>query len=225
MAAFPTTRWSLIHAKGSSPVQTGDTWGELVRAYYPAIQGYFRYSPLARDADDLAQEFMLRSISEDWWARADPGAGSFRTFLRMLLKRFLATQQYEGYRRFECAGEWPDEREESQSPERHFDLQFALCLTRTALADLQADYESDGNGELFAALQPWLVESPERGELVALGARLRVAPNTLAVQLKRLRSRFQKAVRVALRELSLDAEHAAADLDALRLSLATAGAH
>ena len=45
--------------------------------------------------------------------------------------------------------------------------------------------------------------------MAALGTQLQVAPNTLAVQLKRLRLRFQKAVRAALRELSLDAEHAA----------------
>jgi hypothetical protein len=50
-----------------------------------------------------------------------------------------------------------------------------------------------------------------------------VAPNTLAVQLKRLRARFQQAVRAALADLSLDEQHASADLDALRAVLDPTG--
>ncbi len=127
------------------------------------------------------------------------------------------------YRRFELIGADADEGHDHQTPEQYFDLQFALCLTRVALDELQKDYESDGRGELFCALQPWLVEPPERGELVALGASMQVSPNTLAVQLKRLRTRLQKAVRAALGELNPDKHHTAADIDALRHSLAAQG--
>jgi hypothetical protein len=116
-----------------------------------------------------------------------------------------------------------EEGEHAQTPERQFDLEFAFCLTRTALAQLRGDYECSGRGEMFAALQPWLSEAPEHGELAKLGTRLGVAPNTLAVQLKRLRARFQKAVRSALADLSIDAEHAAADLEALRRVLGSEG--
>jgi len=138
----------------------------------------------------------------------------------MLLKRFLAIQSDAGHRRFEVIGVEIEEGDHGQTPERQFDLEFAMCLTRTALTELRADYEGNGRGETFAALQPWLTEAPAHGELAALGTRLGLTPNSLAVQLKRLRTRFQKAVRSALRDLSIDAEHAAADLDALRVVLA-----
>jgi len=223
MAVFPTTRWSLIRASDRQPGEVAAAWSDLVRDYRPAILGFFRRSALARDAEDLAQEFLLRSMRDGWWSRADPEVGSFRRFLLMLLKRFLAMQSDAGHRRFEVIGVNIEEGDHGQTPERQFDLEFALCLTRTALTELRRDYESNGRGEIFAALQPWLSEAPGHGELAALGTRLGVAPNTLAVQLKRLRARFQKAVRSALADLSIDAGHAAADLDALRVVLGSQG--
>jgi hypothetical protein len=224
MAVFPTTRWSLIRASERSDADVAAAWGELVRDYRPAIVGFFRRSALASEAEDQAQEFLLRSMRDGWWARADPGVGSFRRFLLVLLKRFLSMQREAGHRRFEVNDSADEEAAGAHSPERSFDLEFALCLTRSALTQLQDEYEGDGRGDLFDALQPWLAEAPEHGELAALGARLGIAPNTLAVQLKRLRARFQKTVRAALAELCVDAEHVSADLDALRAVLVSDGA-
>jgi RNA polymerase sigma-70 factor (ECF subfamily) len=216
MAAFPTTRWSLIRASERPAGELAAAWGELVRDYRPAIIGFFRRSVLAREADDMAQEFLLRSMRDGWWSRADPAVGSFRRFLLMLLKRFAAMQAGAAHRRHEMTGVDIVEGDHADTPDRQFDLEFALCLTRSALDALRAEYAGNGRAELFAALQPWLSEAPEHGELAALGEQLGIAPNTLAVQLKRLRARFQKAVRAALADVSIDAEHAAADLEALR---------
>jgi DNA-directed RNA polymerase specialized sigma24 family protein len=219
MAEFPTTRWSLIRTSSRPPAEAAAAWAELVRDYRPAILGFFRRSALAREADDLTQEFLLRSMREGWWSRADIDIGTFRRFLLVLMKRFLQQQRERSHRHFEMSGENAAEVADPNTPERQFDLDFALCLTRNALTELRADYVRDGRGELFDALQPWLSDPSGRGELAALGARLQVAPNTLAVQLKRLRFRFQKAVRTTLAQLSIDAEHAAAELEALRLAL------
>ena len=221
MAVFPTTRWSLIQASDREAGDVAEAWGALVRDYRPAIVGFFRRSALAREADDMAQEFLLRSMRDGWWSRADPEVGSFRRFLLVLLKRFLIMQRDAGHRRFEVIGVTVEEGDHGQTPDRQFDLEFAVCLTRVALTQLQGEYEGGGRGELFDALQPWLSEAPKHGELFSLGAQLQVSPNTLAVQLKRLRARFRKAVRAALADLSIDAQHAAADLEALRDVLAS----
>jgi DNA-directed RNA polymerase specialized sigma24 family protein len=221
MAVFPTTRWSLIQASERQPGDVAAAWSDLVRDYRPAIVAFFRRGALAREAEDLAQEFLLRSMRDGWWSRADPELGSFRRFLLVLLKRFGAMQYDAGYRRFEVTGVCVEDSDGGHTPERQFDVSFALCLTRTALAQLRDEYASGGHADLFDSLQPWLSESPQHGELVALSTNTGVAPNTLAVQLKRLRTRFRKALRVALADLSLDAEHAAADLDALRCVLAS----
>ncbi len=219
MANFPTTRWSLIQTSDRSQADIVAAWSDLVQAYQPAIVSYFRRRATRQDADDLAQEFMLRSIDDGWWARADPQAGSFRQFLRMLMKRFMANRIEAGYRRFEWTGQGHEEAADLQTPDQIFDLQFALCLTRIALDDLRKDYECEGRGATFSALEPLLAEAPEHGELVRLGKQLDVSPNTLAVQLKRLRTRLQKAVRVAIKDLSLNEASAATERDALIASL------
>jgi hypothetical protein len=209
----------LIRASDRQPGETAAAWSALVRDYRPAIVGFFRRCAGARDAEDLAQEFLLRSMRDGWWSRADPAVGSFRRFLLVLLKRFLSMQNDAGYRRFEETGADVELTDHVPSPERQFDLEFALCLTRTALTRLRSEYEDGGRAEVFDVLQPWLAEMPLHGEFTTLGAALGVAPNTLAVQLKRMRARFQKSVRAALADLSLNAEQAAADLEALRVVL------
>jgi len=223
MPAFPTTRWSLIQASDRQPDAVAAAWADLVRDYRPAILAYFRRSTLARDAEDLTQEFLLRSMNEGWWSRADAAIGGFRRFLLVLLQRFLANQNASGHRRFERTGVEVDDVADDASPERQFDFEFALCLTRAAMERLREDYAANGRGDLFDALQPWLPEQPGRGELALLGGQLQTAPNTLAVQLKRLRARFQQAVRAALADLSLDEQHASADLEALRAVLGASG--
>lgn len=223
MAQFPTTRWSLIQTSDRSQADTVAAWRDLVQAYQPVIVSYFRRRANPQDADDLAQEFVLRSMDDGWWARADPHAGSFRQFLRLLMKRFHANQLAAGFRRFEQTGGSHDDVVDPETPDRAFDLQFALCLTQIALDDLRKDYESDGRGNTFSALEPWIVEAPEYGELVGLGKQLDVSPNTLAVQLKRLRTRLQKTVRAAIKDLSLNEECAVAERETLAAALSIRG--
>ena len=227
MASFPSTRWSLIQAGGNSAADQAEAWGLLVKNYRPAIIGFFRRSALSKDAEDLAQEFLLRSMRDSWWGRADPGVGSFRTFLLVLLKRFAMHERGTGYRRFEVESNDSLDLEQAEhwkTPERQFDLDFAACLAEEAVADLRGQFEAENRGELFEELLRFIADPPEHGELARIGSRIDIAPNTLAVQLKRLRFRFQKQVKAKLAGLCLDEQHAAIDLQALRQVLGSTGA-
>jgi len=86
---FPTTRWSLIVASGDSE-DARTAWAELAANYRSAIHVYFRCRFGTDAADDLTSAFFADSIAGGWWARADLDRGSFRTYLRMLLRRFGA---------------------------------------------------------------------------------------------------------------------------------------
>ncbi len=226
MPAFPTTRWSLIRASQQPPRDAAAAWSALVRDYRPAIVAYFRRGALARDAEDLAQEFLLHSMQAGWWSRADADAGSFRRFLLALLKRFRLNRENTAQQRREVLFDTNDSdgphaaTGAEDSPEAQFDLQFALCLTRNALAALRERYARDGREALFAQLEPWLADAPAQGELAALAAQLAIPANTLAVQLRRLRQRLQESIRAALAELCLERAQVDADLAALRDALA-----
>lgn len=225
MAAFPTTRWSLIRASQQLPRDAAAAWSALVRDYRPAIVAYFRRGALARDAEDLAQEFLLHSMQAGWWSRADADAGSFRRFLLVLLKRFRLNRESTVQQRRDvlidtnAPGDVPERVTDQDSPEAQFDLQFALCLTRGALAALRERYARDGREALFTQLEPWLAEPPAHGELAALAERLAIPANTLAVQLRRLRQRLQESIREALAELCLERTQVDTDLAALRDAL------
>jgi len=225
MVAFPSTRWSLIQASERADGEIAAAWSDLVRDYRPAIVGFFRRSALVRDADDLAQEFLLRSMQEQWWSRADRNIGSFRRFLGVLLRRFLAQQRDLGHRRNEVNNTDIPEAADGATPDTHFDIEFARCVARAAFADLHDDYDREGRAELFEVLQHWLTEPPAHGALAELGAKVHVAPNTLAVQLKRLRFRYQRAIRAALVQLSVDAGCAEREFVALRSALIDGGAN
>ena len=108
MVAFPTTRWSLIRASHQPTGDIAAAWSGLVRDYRPAILGFFRRSPLAPEAEDLAQEFLLRSMRDGWWARADPRSAVF-AFPSGIAEALSFDAAPDRPRRFEVNGVATDE--------------------------------------------------------------------------------------------------------------------
>ncbi len=217
MARFPDTQWSLIRRSGESPSAQYAAFSELARAYRPAILAFFRARLPAADADDATQSFLAASFEHRWWARADAGIGSFRGFLRVLLRRHLGhlrdAQSPPGFS--DALDHLPDPAPDA---ERQFDARFVLLLTQHALTHLRAHYRQHGREPLFDGLLPLLGSPPAHGELQDIASRLGLRPNTLTVERKRLRERLRDALREELRQLcadeaALDAEWA--DLQSL----------
>lgn len=91
-ATFPTTHWSMI-ALGDleSTVAADEALAELCRDYWPPIYAFIRRRGFTRDdAQDLTQAFFAYLIESKAYARADREQGKFRTFLLVVLKRFLS---------------------------------------------------------------------------------------------------------------------------------------
>lgn len=109
-----STRWSLIsQARGDSP----DAYAaveELARLYRDPIRDYIAACGHASDADDLVQEFFARKFLPHVVPRfGSPGTGSFRTFLRLCVKRFLI----DCHRRRRRPGEGPGVVSLDRAPE------------------------------------------------------------------------------------------------------------
>jgi hypothetical protein len=164
------------------------------------------------------QAFLADSYEHAWFARANPAFGSFRGFLLLMLRRHV--QRWHGRLGADpvVMADALDEPVDDAGPERAFDSRFLLALTADAIERLRASYGERGRSELFAALLPTLLSPPRRGELAALGNRLGVPANTLAVEIRRLRKRLTGALRQTLVGLCIDEETAARDWEALRLS-------
>jgi DNA-directed RNA polymerase specialized sigma24 family protein len=218
MAQFPATQWTLIRASALSQADRRVAFSSLVQAYRPAIVAYLRARLGADQAEDAAQSFLISSYEHAWFARADPEFGSFRVFLLLMLKRHAG----HGQRRAPLVTEAIDDGFEladasaDVDPERAFDARFLMTLTAQALAALRESYVARGRAGLYDALLPLLTSPPGRGDLASLSEKLAMPANTLAVELKRLRSRVAGALRERLGELCVDAGTAERDWQALR---------
>jgi hypothetical protein len=87
-SGFATTHWSVVVAagQGHSP-QAAEALERLCRTYwYPLYTFIRRHVPKAQDAEDLTQEFFTRFLAKEYFGRADPARGRFRSFLLACLK-------------------------------------------------------------------------------------------------------------------------------------------
>jgi DNA-directed RNA polymerase specialized sigma24 family protein len=201
MAEFPSTQWSLIRQSGSSASRQA-AFGELVRMYHAAILAFFRARLPADTAEDATQSFLAASYEQEWWARADAQIGSFRSFLRVLLRRYLGHVR-ESRHTDEPLGE-KDVPDDSPSADRQFDLHFALVLTARAIDTQRTRYHERGREAMFERLLPLLSSPPEHGELKAIATSLGMPANTLTVELQRLRRRLREDMRTQVRDLCAD---------------------
>ncbi len=197
---FPTTRWSLIVASGDSD-DARRAWAELAANYRSAIHTYFRCRFGADAAEDLTSSFFTESIAGGWWARADLDRGSFRNYLRMLLRRFGA-RHVEATASMHASDHDVDRLVDDQaSPEAAYDRDFAHALVERALARLRIEHINSPDGE---ALLPFLLDRGDQGDLKQLAVELGLAQNTLLQRLRRMRLRLRELLRDEFAQLVVD---------------------
>lgn len=201
MAPFPSTNWSLIRRSGGSPSVQRVAFEDLARAYRRSIQAYFRARLGIEAAEDATQSFLATSFEHSWWSRANEAAGSFRGFLLLLMRRHAA-RALDPLPASDAAID--QAVDPTPACDAQFDARFALELTARAVTRLREHYRQRGRAPAFDALLPLLGSPPEHGQLKHIAASLELAPNTLTVELTRLRSRLRDALRDELRELCAD---------------------
>ena len=94
---FATTHWSVVlTAARSNTPRAQAALGHLCRLYwYPIYHFIRRHGHSMHDAQDLTQEFFARLLGKNWIAHADQSRGRFRSFLLLVLKRFLAGEWHK----------------------------------------------------------------------------------------------------------------------------------
>src|SRR5262245_32930923 len=93
---FATTHWSVVLSTGNEQEGTRarEALEKVCRAYWPPLYGYVRRQGYGvEDAQDLTQAFFAKLLEKNFWARADPQKGRFRTLLLTALRQFLADQR------------------------------------------------------------------------------------------------------------------------------------
>src|SRR5436190_4051401 len=94
-AAFPLTRGSLVRAAGNGDAGVRRrAFADLVEAYWKPVYKYLRLKRGLgnEDAKDLTQAFFARAFEKGYFDHFDPSRARFRTFLRVCLDRFTASE-------------------------------------------------------------------------------------------------------------------------------------
>src|SRR5262245_60436820 len=89
---FQTTHWTVVLNAGKADSAGSDAaLTKLCQAYWNPIYSYMRRrGRTPEDAKDLTQEFFLRLMEKEYLKDLDRETGRFRSFLLVVLKRFLA---------------------------------------------------------------------------------------------------------------------------------------
>src|SRR5512144_483100 len=93
-AAFKTTHWSAVaSAYAADSDQAGNALASLCATYWYPLYVYVRrqgHNP--DDAQDLVQGFFAQALEKAYFSAADPEKGRFRSFLLVVLKRYMANE-------------------------------------------------------------------------------------------------------------------------------------
>ncbi len=210
---FVTTHWSVVlTAAQSDTTRSQAALEHLCRQYwYPIYHFVRRQGHSMHDAQDFTQEFFARLLEKNWIAHADQSRGRFRSFLLLVLKRFLAsewhkanTQKRSGDRHclplpLDTAEiRYMNEPVETSTPEQAFEQQWALTLLEAVLRQLRSDYEQDGHGQLFDVLKPCLTGRSEMQPYAVLAASLAMSEGAVKVAVHRLRERYRERLKAEI---------------------------
>jgi RNA polymerase sigma-70 factor (ECF subfamily) len=179
--------------------------------WYPIYYFVRRQGHPIHDAQDLTQEFFAQLLEKKWIAGADQSRGRFRSFLLMVLKRFL-TVEWRRANAQKRAGDrhclplpldtaetrYAREPADTSTPEQAFEKQWALALLETVLRELRVEYEQDGKGRLFETLKPCLMGSRELQPYAALAATLNMSEGAVKVAVHRLRERYRERLKAQI---------------------------
>ena len=229
MGAFQTTRWSLILASRDETRDGAAALDQLCRIYRSPVLAYVRHHGHGPDdAEELTQSFFAYLLDREMVHRADPARGSFRAFLVSAIRHFLSDVRSAGRarKRGGDAVRVPLEdtdaaAPDAETPEAAFDREYALTVLSRALAALEREAREGDRLELFRALKPFLVESPDADEYAAVAARLGQRRNTVAVAIHRLRERLRQLVRAEVAETTGSPEQLDEEMKALARGFAT----
>lgn len=208
---FDTTHWSVVTLAGKnhSP-QCRAALEKLCHTYWPPLYAFIRRQGHSdEDAQDLTQEFFARLLERNEFESVDQRKGKFRTFLLAALTHFLSNQRDRERAAKRGGGQKLlslDELNEEQkrhlepaselSPDKLFDVRWAMTVLEQALAQLRREMEAEGKEVHFAELKTFLTDEAEAGDYQTVAAKLGATSQSVAVMVHRLRRRYRELVRV-----------------------------
>lgn len=207
---FTTTNWSVVLEAGKTDYErAAKALEELcVRYWYPVYAYFRRRGSNHHEAKDLTQAFFIHLLQNETLKKIDRQKGKFRSFLLTAATNFLANE-WDKRQSLKRGGQHQiislDDTEAEElyrqepvaalTPENLYDRRWAFTLLNAVLAGLKEEYASANKAELFAKLEPGLVEEVDPGLYADWAAVLNMSEGAVRVAAHRLRRRFGELLR------------------------------
>ncbi|MGC4051821.1 MAG: sigma-70 family RNA polymerase sigma factor [Paludibaculum sp.] len=217
-ADFPTTHWTLVAAAGDHEApESRRALASLCEAYwYPLYVYARRRGDSPEEAQDHTQEFFTRFLERDYFDRADPDRGRFRSFLLSSFKYYLcdeagraraqkrgggvATLPFEFSKGEEMYGLEPVHNE---TPERIYERRWARTLLDRVIDSLREEFVRHGRLEHFNRLKACL-QGDFDVPYAELARQLETTEAALKVGIHRLRKRYRDLLRSEIANIVAD---------------------
>ena len=202
---FPSTQLSLLEAASSGAALPNEALERVSVLYWKPVYRFIRvkFRKNNEDAKDLTQSFFATALQRDFFARFDPAKASFRTYLRMAVERFAASQHAAENRQKRGGGVEFEPVEEqavtSESPEDVFEREWQRQLFVLALDDLRAHCEGCGKQLQFEVFEAYDLAGGDRPSYTDLTARHGVAETSVTNYLAWARRMLRQFVTERLR--------------------------
>ena len=207
---FTTTHWSVVLLAGQadSPHAT-DALEKLCRTYwYPLYVYVRRQGNSPEDAQDLTQNFFSRLLEKNYFAKADPDRGKFRTFLLRSMKNFLVNE-WKRAGRVKRGGDltflsidanvaedrYGAEPANQSNPDAAYEQRWAVTLIEQVLTALRQEFNAADKARLFEELKGFIWGDKSTASYAEIAGHLNLTEGTVKVAVHRLRQRFRQLLR------------------------------
>jgi RNA polymerase sigma factor (sigma-70 family) len=207
---FASTHWSVVLSAGErDSLQASESLEKLCRTYWPPLYSFVRRQGYrTEDAQDLTQAFFAKLLEKNFWARADPQKGRFRSFLLTALNQYLADQR-DRARTVKRGGGVPaisldqeilDEQflqpgAQNLSAEQQFERQWASAVLSKARTRLCEECVASGKSELYDAVNLLGDRQEAAVTYVEMSGQLGMSVSAIKSAVSRLRQRYGELVR------------------------------
>jgi RNA polymerase sigma factor (sigma-70 family) len=207
---FATTHWSVVLSAGqASSLRVSESLEKLCRSYWPPLYSYIRRQGQGpEEAQDLTQAFFAKLLQKNFWARADPQKGRFRSFLLTALRHFMAderdrgrTAKRGGGMSFISLDEQASEQcflqglDQNLTSEQQFDRQWAATVLEQARSKLRQECVASGKLGLYDRVSLVDGRSESTLPLAVIAQQLGMSVSAVKSAVSRLRVRYGEFVR------------------------------
>lgn len=222
---FPQTRRSAVLATRSRDArERRQAFEVLVTQYWRPVYKYLRirWRQSDEDAKDSTQGFFTKAIDKGYFASFDPEKGTFRTFLRTCLDRWVANER-KAAGRLKRAGDavvlgldFTDAEGEIRqlsipdglSLDDYFHQEWVRSFFSLVVEDLRRELATEGKDVYFTIFERYDLEPPsdKKATYKDLAAELGIQATDVTNHLASARRRFRRRVLSRLREVTVSEE-------------------